>query len=460
MVDAALAAPGADGCVRLGRGQPPGQPALGRTTPDHQRRPAGRRVTVICHRRPGRRDGGRRRRPRRRRPGRRRPGPRPRAGGPASAAGRRRAAAGRGAAPDAAWDDWRRAEHRPRGLRRLRPGAGRGLRRGPGRATACCSASPSTTVTTTYLGTSTGLRRRHVQPTGRARSSTPSRRRDAARPGPASATADFADVDVDGARGRAAPGVSSGPRGRIELPAGRYEVMLPPTAVADLMVDLLLAAGGPRRRRTAAPSSRAPGGGTRVGERLTDAPLRCGSDPAAPGLRVRPVPRRRRSSGRTSRSSTTAWRSGAPTGSPTGRSAACAPTGAGRAPGCRVDPGDRQPGPRGAGASGATWRTWSPAPSAALLLTCLWYIREVDPQTLLLTGLTRDGVYLVEDGEVVGAVNNFRFNESPVGLLGRVARRRHRTAPCRGSWATTSTAPRCRRCGSTGFNMSSVSQAS
>ena len=55
-----------------------------------------------------------------------------------------------------------------------------------------------------------------------------------------------------------------------------------------------------------------------------------------------------------------------------------------------------------------------------LLLTCLWYIREVDPQTLLLTGLTRDGVYLVENGQVRGAVNNFRFNESPVDLLGRV----------------------------------------
>ena len=54
-----------------------------------------------------------------------------------------------------------------------------------------------------------------------------------------------------------------------------------------------------------------------------------------------------------------------------------------------------------------------------LLLTCLWYIREVDPQTMLLTGLTRDGVYLVEGGEVVGAVNNFRFNESPVDLLQR-----------------------------------------
>jgi predicted Zn-dependent protease len=55
-----------------------------------------------------------------------------------------------------------------------------------------------------------------------------------------------------------------------------------------------------------------------------------------------------------------------------------------------------------------------------LLLTCLWYIREVDPERLLLTGLTRDGVYLVEDGEVVGAVNNFRFNDSPIELLGRM----------------------------------------
>ncbi len=43
----------------------------------------------------------------------------------------------------------------------------------------------------------------------------------------------------------------------------------------------------------------------------------------------------------------------------------------------------------------------------------------MDPQTLLLTGLTRDGVYLVENGEVTGVVNNFRFNESPVDLLGR-----------------------------------------
>jgi predicted Zn-dependent protease len=95
-----------------------------------------------------------------------------------------------------------------------------------------------------------------------------------------------------------------------------------------------------------------------------------------------------------------------------------------------------------------------------LLLTCLWYIREVDPATLLLTGLTRDGVYLVENGEVTGAVNNFRFNESPVDLLNRVteAGRTERCLPREWSdWFTRAAMPPLRV---SGFNMSSVSQAS
>ncbi|CAB4789656.1 unannotated protein [freshwater metagenome] len=58
--------------------------------------------------------------------------------------------------------------------------------------------------------------------------------------------------------------------------------------------------------------------------------------------------------------------------------------------------------------------------SNGLLLTTLWYIREVNPATLLLTGLTRDGVYQIKNGEVTGAVNNFRWNESPVELLSRM----------------------------------------
>ena len=56
-----------------------------------------------------------------------------------------------------------------------------------------------------------------------------------------------------------------------------------------------------------------------------------------------------------------------------------------------------------------------------LLITRFWYIREVDPQTVLLTGLTRDGVFLIEHGEITRPVCNFRFNESPVAMLNRVA---------------------------------------
>lgn len=55
-----------------------------------------------------------------------------------------------------------------------------------------------------------------------------------------------------------------------------------------------------------------------------------------------------------------------------------------------------------------------------LLITRFWYIREVDPQTVLLTGLTRDGVFLIEHGRISKPVQNFRFNESPVAMLNRV----------------------------------------
>ncbi len=52
-----------------------------------------------------------------------------------------------------------------------------------------------------------------------------------------------------------------------------------------------------------------------------------------------------------------------------------------------------------------------------VLITRFWYVRWVDPQSLLVTGLTRDGTFLIEDGQVTAPVNNFRFNESPAVML-------------------------------------------
>jgi PmbA protein len=55
-----------------------------------------------------------------------------------------------------------------------------------------------------------------------------------------------------------------------------------------------------------------------------------------------------------------------------------------------------------------------------ILVTRLWYIREVDPYEKILTGMTRDGTFLVENGRLQGGLRNFRFNESLIDMLGNV----------------------------------------
>jgi predicted Zn-dependent protease len=55
-----------------------------------------------------------------------------------------------------------------------------------------------------------------------------------------------------------------------------------------------------------------------------------------------------------------------------------------------------------------------------VLVTRLWYIREVEPFEKMLTGMTRDGTFLVENGRVQGGVRNFRFNESLIHMLSNV----------------------------------------
>ena len=55
-----------------------------------------------------------------------------------------------------------------------------------------------------------------------------------------------------------------------------------------------------------------------------------------------------------------------------------------------------------------------------VIVTRTWYIRQVDPQSLLLTGLTRDGTFYVENGKIKHPIKNFRFNESPVSMLNNV----------------------------------------
>jgi predicted Zn-dependent protease len=311
-------------------------------------------------------------------------------------------------------------------------------------------------LSSTYLGTSTGLRLRHDQPTGRlelnAKSADMTKSAWAG-----AATADFTDVDVASLEAGLAQRLGWADRS-VELPAGRYETLLPPTALADLMIYMYWTAGAKDALDGRTVFSK-PGGGTRIGERLASLPLSLRSDPAAPGLRSAPFVIAHASSRDSSvfdnglPKERTDWIAD-------GALAALTQTRhTAQLSGQPVTPAIDNLAMDLPGATGSVSDLVSKT-SRGLLLTCLWYIREVDPQTLLLTGLTRDGVYLVENGEVTAAVNNFRFNESPVGMLSRITEAGV-TAPTLprewGDYFTRAAMPPVRV---EGFNMSSVSQAS
>ncbi|ONK15284.1 metallopeptidase TldD-related protein [Streptomyces sp. MP131-18] len=273
-------------------------------------------------------------------------------------------------------------------------------------------------VVSTYLGTSAGLRLRHDQRTGHVElnAKSPDRGRSAYVTVP---TDDFSDVDPAALDAGLAVRLRWAER-RVDLPAGRYETLLPPSSVADLVIYQHWMSDARNAHEGRTVFSRA-GGGTRVGERLAALPLNLWSDPAAPGVEGFPFLVARSSTDSLTPAvsvfdnglplSRTDWiTEGVLRRLPTTRHTAGL-TGLPQAPfsdNLLLDAG-------GTGTvSDLVART-----ERGLLITSLWYIREVDPRPLLLTGLTRDGVYLVEKGEVTGVVNNFRFNESPVDALGR-----------------------------------------
>ncbi|MEU6899764.1 metallopeptidase TldD-related protein [Streptomyces virginiae] len=308
-------------------------------------------------------------------------------------------------------------------------------------------------LVSTYVGTSTGLRLRHDQPNGtlELNAKSPDRQRSA---WAGRSTRDFKDVDPTVLDAELAVRLGWAER-KIDLPAGRYETLLPPTAVADLLIYQMWSASARDAVEGRTVFSK-PGGGTRLGERLTDLPLTLRSDPNAPGLESAPFV-----IAHSSGDDVSAFDNGLPVPATEwirdGELARLSTTRhtAGLT-GLPVSPGFGNLILDGGGEKSLDEMVADT--ERGLLLTCLWYIREVDPATLLLTGLTRDGVYLVENGQVVGEVNNFRFNESPVDLLSRAseAGRTEKTLPREWSdWFTRAAMPAVRI---PDFNMSSVSK--
>lgn len=270
-------------------------------------------------------------------------------------------------------------------------------------------------VATTFVGSTRGLRLRHVQPTGHyaCTGKDASLTRSAWVGG---ATRDFSDVDAHTMASDVAKRLAWADR-RIDLPAGRYDTILPPSSVADLMVYAYWHAGARLAHEGATVYSRR-GGGTRIGDQVARPGVDLHSDPGYPGLESAPFVVSTSSDNTSSvfdnglMLGPTHWIRDGNLESLIQTRHSAGLTGQPATPGIDNLVLDIH----GADSSieDLVART-----ERGLLLTCLWYIREVDPQTLLLTGLTRDGVYLVEDGEVTGAVNNFRWNESPIDLLNR-----------------------------------------
>ncbi|MCA1712732.1 MAG: TldD/PmbA family protein [Actinobacteria bacterium] len=310
-------------------------------------------------------------------------------------------------------------------------------------------------ITTTWLGASTGLRLRHVQPTGYVELTGKTDR-----PGGSTwvgqHTVDWSDIQVPELDAEVQRRLGWAARS-VDLPAGRYDTILPPSAVADLMVYLYWTATGRDAAEGRSVFSR-PGGGTRVGEQVGPAALRMWSDPTDRTLPTLPFMVATGSS-----STASIFDNGlalpASDWVVDGALSALVQTRAtARQVGVPVTPlvdnllldagGTR------------TTEEMVASTERGLLLTCLWYIRVVDPETLLLTGLTRDGVYLVEGGEVTGVVNNFRFNESPLDLLGRLSEVGASVPTLPREWSDYFTWVRMPAVRVPDFNMSSVSQAS
>jgi predicted Zn-dependent protease len=182
---------------------------------------------------------------------------------------------------------------------------------------------------------------------------------------------------------------------------GKYTVVLEPAAMADLIVNLVFAADARQSDEGRSFFSKK-GGGTRVGEQIVGEKVRLYSDPAHPlapalpfdgqGLPVKPIE----------------W----------------------------IDKGvlknlsysrywaqkqgkEPTPGPGNLIMDGGTasMEDLIKGVERGVLVTRFWYIRQLDPQTLLVTGLTRDGLFLIEKGKVTRPVKNMRWNESPVFAL-------------------------------------------
>jgi predicted Zn-dependent protease len=186
-----------------------------------------------------------------------------------------------------------------------------------------------------------------------------------------------------------------------DVEPGRWTVVLEPTAVANLVARLMASLSAREADEGRSYFAR-PAGGNRIGEQLLDNRVTIHSDPADPQLIAEPFDEEGLPNQRVT------WFENGILRSPVydrywARRNQREPTG--WPAGFYMRGGD------------SSLEEMIRSTSRGLLVTRLWYIRSVDPRTILFTGLTRDGTFLIENGEISHSVKNLRWNESPLVLL-------------------------------------------
>ncbi|MBC7789484.1 MAG: TldD/PmbA family protein, partial [Anaerolineae bacterium] len=190
-------------------------------------------------------------------------------------------------------------------------------------------------------------------------------------------------------------------RNPVAIEPGRYTVILEPQAVGDL-VQLMGFALNARTADEGRSAFAKQGGGNKIGEKIVDSRVTIFSDPQDPQLLGQPydnqgLPLSRQvwvENGMLKQLFYSRFWAQKQGKQPTG-------------------------GPNSIKMVGGTTSMDDMIKSTprGILVTRLWYLRSVDPRTILFTGLTRDGTFLIENGKISKAIKNFRFNESPLFLL-------------------------------------------
>ena len=268
-----------------------------------------------------------------------------------------------------------------------------------------------------WVGSKGGMRLRHDSPIGRVEMTGKSHQRSRSTWNGVE-THDFKDVSVSAIDAAIRQRLAWQEK-KIDLPAGRYDTIFPSGSVADIYVYMMWVSGGRDAFEGQSVFSKK-GGGTRVGEKLSNVGFQLFSDSSHPKLGGSPFVSAAVSDPYSSvfdngeKKSRVDWFKDGVLQSLIQTRASAKLTSLPYTPMgdnliMSVDGGN------------GNLEDLIKKVDHGLLLTTLWYIRMVDPNTLLLTGLTRDGVYYVKDGEVQGSTNNFRWNDSPVSALSRLS---------------------------------------